>query len=288
MSPECVLDIRCEVGEGPLWHPGENVIYFVDIPQGHLHRYDATANDHERVREGSRIGGFTIQKDGSLLLFEDCGMVTVWNKGEESTILTEIPEEADSRFNDVVADSRGRVYAGTLPPNGRLYRFETDGRFRSLIENVDISNGLEFIPDQNGIYYTETKAQTIWQFDYNPESGDLVNRQPFASTIGTPGNPDGLTVDAEGYVWSARWNGGCVVRHHPENGSIVNRVDFPARKVSAITFGGSNYSDAYVTTALAGNDRDIEGKGAGGLFRFSPDVGGTPPLRSAIGLERDV
>jgi D-xylonolactonase len=282
MELERVVDSRCETGEGPVWHPDEQVLYYVDIPRGHLYRYDPETDENERVRAGPSIGGYTIQEDGSLLLFQSDGAVTVWDDGAETTVVDEIPEEVGSRFNDVAAGPGGRVYAGTMPPDGRLYRVERDGRLRQLIADVDISNGLGFSPDLETVYFAETLAQTIWQFDYDPDSGDLTNRRAFVSSVGRPGNPDGLTVDADGYVWSAQWNGGCVLRYHPEDGRVVERVDVPARKVSAIAFGGPDYEDAYVTTATAGNDRGREGDGAGAVFRFRPDVSGTPEYRSRV------
>jgi sugar lactone lactonase YvrE len=280
-KPEYVTEFACETGEGPLYHPDEHCLYWTDIPRGHMYRYDLDTGEHEQCYEGSKVGGFTIQSDGSLLLFKARGEITVWRDGEEEIVLKEIPEERDSRFNDVIADPEGRVLCGTMPPDGRLYRLD-NSTVATLVSGVRVSNGMGFTPDHTQIYFAETEAETIWKFDYDAATGTLSNRRTFVETVGGPGLPDGLTVDAEGYVWSARWNGGCVVRHHPEDGRIVERVRFPARKVSCITFGGPDYEQAYVTTATGGNDRSIEGSGAGALFRFSPDVHGAPEFRSQI------
>lgn len=281
---ERVVEHAYETGEGPLYHPDEHRLYWVDIPNGHMYRYDLDTGEHEQCYSGSPVGGFTIQADGSLLLFKADGEITVWDNGREETIIKEIPEERGSRFNDVIAGPEGRVYCGTMPPEGRLYCLDTDGTVTMLISDVAVSNGLGFSPDQTQVYFAETDAETIWSFDYDATTGDLSNRRTFVETVGGPGSPDGLTVDAEGYVWSARWNGGCVVRHDPEDGQIVDRVRLPARKVSCITFGGPEYEQAYVTTATAGNDRSVEGDGAGALFRFTPDVNGVPEFQSRIGL----
>lgn len=281
-KPEYVAEFACETGEGPLYHPDEHRLYWTDIPRGHMYRYDLDTGEHEQCYTGPKVGGYTIQEDGSLLLFKAKGEITIWRDGEEETVLAEIPEERDSRFNDVIADPEGRVFCGTMPPNGRLYRLNTDGTIATLISDVKTSNGMGFTPDRTQVYFSETGAETIWKFDYDAATGTLSNRRRFVETIGGPGKPDGLTVDADGYVWSARWNGGCVVRHHPDDGRIVERVGFPARKVSCISFGGPDYEQAYVTTATGGNDRSIEGSGAGALFRFSPDVNGVPEFRSEI------
>lgn len=281
-QPERFVDHAYETGEGPLYHPDENRLYWVDIPNGHMYRYDFETDTHEQCYAGPSIGGFSIQEDGSLVLFKENGAITNWRDGQEETVIPEIPEERGSRFNDVIAGPNGRVFCGTMPPEGKLYLLDTDGSVTLLISDLSVSNGLGFSPDNTRIYFAETQAETIWSFEYDAESGTLSDRRPFVRTVGGAGLPDGLTVDSEGYVWSARWNGGCVVRHHPDDGRIVDRVSFPARKVSSITFGGPDYEHAYVTTATAGNDRSVEGDGAGALFRFTPDVNGVPEFRSRI------
>lgn len=282
MKPVQIADRADETGEGPLYHPDQNCLYWVDIPRGRLYRHDVTSEEHEIVLEGPPLGGFTIQTDGSLLLLRTHGEITLWRDGSETVVTDEIPGERDSRFNDVIADPCGRVFCGTMPPDGRLYRLDTDGTLTTLLEGVEISNGLGFTPRREGMYLTETNAETIWRFDYDEGTGKLSNKRPFVETANGPGVPDGMTVDKEGYVWSARWNGGCITRHDPNDGQEVDRVELPARKVSAITFGGPGYEDAYVTTATAGNSRKKEGRGAGALFRVTPAVGGVPEFRSRI------
>ena len=129
MQPELIADYECTVGEGPLWHPDENCVYWVDIANGRLFRYEAGTGMHEQVYEGDAIGGFTIQDDGALLLFMARGAVKIWRGGELSTVLDEIPDERETRFNDVFADPEGRVFCGTMPAphrGGRLYRLDPD------------------------------------------------------------------------------------------------------------------------------------------------------------------
>jgi D-xylonolactonase len=291
MEPELIADYECHTGEGPLWHPDEELLYWVDIPNGRLFRYDPTTDDHEQCYDTDVLGGFTVQADGSLLLFEDRGRVEVWRDGDTETLIEEIPGEEDSRFNDVVADPEGRVFCGTMPTDergGRLYRLDADATYTVVEEDVAIPNGMGFTPDRESMYFTETEADAIYRYEYDAETGALSNRETFVDTSGEAGGPDGMTVDAEGYVWSARWDGGCLVRYDP-GGEEVDRVEFPARKVSSVVFGGDDYADAYVTTALGpGEDvagtKDVEGEGAGALFRITPDVGGVAEFRSRVGL----
>lgn len=279
MQYELLAQYHCRTGEGPLWHPGEERLYWVDIPDGELYRYDPESGDHELCHEGERIGGFTIQKNGDLLLFGDGGSIRSWHDGIKTVLVSEIPKDADSRFNDVIAGPNGRVYCGTM--SGRLYKLDTDGTLTTLLQNVDTPNGFGFTPDREQLYFTETNAETIWLFDYDAETGELTDRRSFVSTIGRAGKPDGMTVDEEGYVWSARWNGWCVVRYDP-SGTVVDRVELPARKVSSITFGGPSHETAYITTAGGEGDTSIEGGDAGALFAVDLDVSGVPEFRSAI------
>lgn len=216
MDPESIADYQCVVGEGPLWHEDERVVYWSDIVTGRLFRYDPASGHHEQVYSGEQVGGFTIQEDGALLLFMERGKIATWRDGTLTTLLSEIPAERPTRFNDVIADPRGRVYCGTISP-----RFDE-------------------------------------------------------------GAPDGMTMDAEGCVWSARWGGGCLVRYATD-GTELQRIRFPARKVSSAIFGGPDLSDLYVTTA-GGHQKDVDGPGAGALFRVRPGVKGTREFRSRIGL----
>ncbi|MDP9373162.1 MAG: SMP-30/gluconolactonase/LRE family protein [Chloroflexota bacterium] len=283
MEPELVADYECVTGEGPLWHPGEGRVYWLDIPTGRMFRYDPESGRHEQFYEGDPVGGFTIQADGALLLFGVRGAIRLWRDGQLTSVMEEIPEERDSRFNDVIADPAGRVFCGTMPAGGRLgrlYRLDLTGAIAPLLEGIDISNGMGFTPDRRGMYYTVSNRRTISLFDYDQETGAITNERPFVQTPEGEGIPDGMTVDAEGYVWSARWDGGMLVRYAPD-GREERRITFPARKVSSVTFGGPDYADMYVTTA-GGNNKGEEGPGAGALFRLRTGVRGVPEFASRI------
>jgi len=285
VEPELIADYHCVTGEGPLWHAGEQRLYWLDIPLGRIFRYDPAAGTHEQVYEGEPIGGFTIQSDGALLLFMARGAVKIWRQGVLTTVIDELPDERNTRFNDVIADPAGRVFCGTMrsPEHlGRLYRLERDGRITTLLDGIGTSNGLGFTPDRQQIYYTDTPKREIYLFDYHRETGAITNQRVFVHTPEDPaeGRPDGMTVDAEGYVWSARWDGGCLVRYAPD-GTEERRVHFPAKKVSCPTFGGPDYSDLYVTTA-GGDKKEENGPGAGALFRVRLGIRGVPEFASRI------
>jgi sugar lactone lactonase YvrE len=286
MEPELIADYHCVTGEGPLWHPDERRLYWLDIPPGKLFRFDPATGQHELCYQGDgAIGGFTIQEDGALLLFGERGAISIWREGQVTPVIPEIAGETDGRFNDVIAAPGGRVFCGTMPTqahDGRLYRLDPDGTLTTLLEGVTVSNGLGFTPDRTGVYHTDSMKKTITLFDFDEATGAISNGRIFKDLNDEAGIPDGMTVDAEGYVWSARWDGGVLVRYAPE-GSEVLRVNFPALKVSSAVFGGDDYSDLYVTTA-GGQDKAANGPGAGALYRLRPGVRGVPEFRSRVGL----
>lgn len=293
MEPELIADYECHTGEGPLWHPLERRLYWVDIPQGRLFRYDPASGHHEMVFEGEQLGGFTVQADGALLLFMARGAIKIWRDGQFETVIDEVPYERDGRFNDVCADPAGRVFCGTMAVRdqsgklsryAKLYRLELDGTLTPLLDGVEVSNGIGFTPDRTGMYYTDTPTREIHLFDYDQATGAISNRRLFVQTPAeeSEGMPDGLTVDADGYVWSARWDGGCLVRYRPD-GTEDGRIRFPAKKVSSAIFAGDDYSDLYVTTA-GGQDKASNGPGAGALFRVRPGVKGVPEFLSRVRL----
>ena len=285
MEPELIADYQCETGEGPLWHPMERRLYWADIPRGRLFRYDPATGEHEQFYEGEVVGGFTIQADGALLLFMARGAVAVLRDGTLDYVIDELPQERDGRFNDVAADPAGRVFCGTMPVDGRLgtlYRLDLDGSITPVVDGVDISNGIGFSPDERKMYYTESAARRIYLYDYDRGSGAIANRSVFLETPDDGTIPDGMTVDAEGYVWSARWNGSSLYRYTPD-GTEERRVRFPAKKVSSAVFGGEDLMDIYVTTA-GGQNKAEEGAGAGALFRLNLGVRGKPEFLSRIGL----
>ncbi|MBD1807530.1 SMP-30/gluconolactonase/LRE family protein [Microcoleus sp. FACHB-SPT15] len=282
-SPEIIVDCSCHNAEGPLWHPLEQRLYWTDIPTGCLFRYEPATNTCEQIYSGECIGGFTIQEDGSLLLFKERGAIEHWCEGKITPVIPELAEERETRFNDVIADPVGRVFCGTMPtPNrlARLYRLDIDGSLTLILEGISLSNGMGFTPDRKQFYQADSDQRKIYRFDYDQDSGALSNQQVHITTPEGEGVPDGLTIDAEGYLWSARWDGGHLFRYAPD-GTEVLRIPFPALKVTSVTFGGADYTEMFITTA-GGDDRATEGTGAGAIFRLNLGIQGVPEFVSRI------
>lgn len=286
MEPEVIADYACEVGEGPLWHPMEKQVYWVDIPAGRLFRYDPATGRHEKYFEADAIGGFTVQADGSLLLFMGRGRVAVLRDGSLTDVVDGMPGEEHRRFNDVIADPAGRVFCGTMPveqaPNrslGKLYRLEIDGSFAEVLSDIGTPNGMGFTPNRRQMYFTDTR-KGIDVFDYDQSTGEITNRRPLVSASDADGGPDGMTVDSDGNLWSARW-GGYAVRGYSSEGEPLRKVSFPTGDVSSVTFGGEDYTDMYVTTA-SGHEKASKGPQAGALFRVNIGVKGVPEFLSRV------
>lgn len=285
MTPDVTVlaDPGCTVGEGVLWHPDECRVYWTDIPAGDLYRYDPGPGGRERFYDGETVGGFTFQDDGSLLLFMTEGTVKLWRDGDLEPVVDGLPGEAGMRFNDVIADPAGRVFCGTMDTDdssvGRLYRLDVDGTVTTMLDRVGLPNGMGFTPDGTGFYFTESNANTIHRFEYDEETGTLSDRQVFAELDEGDGMYDGLTVDAEGRVWSALWDGGAVVRHGPA-GAIERRLSVPATKVTSLTFGGADFRDVYISSATF--EAPSDDTHAGAVFHTRADVRGKPEFTSSV------
>ena len=166
---------------------------------------------------------------------------------------------------------------------GTLYRVDTDGSTTPIMTEVGIPNGLGFTPDGKGMYFTDSTAYKIYLFDYDEESGEVSNRRVFVETDPERGLPDGMTVDAEGCVWSARAMGGAVYRYAPD-GREIAVVPFPTANIpSSVAFGGDDLSEMYVTS-IGGDVRDEAGPDSGALFRLRPGVKGRLEHFTRVGL----
>ncbi|MCD6303057.1 MAG: SMP-30/gluconolactonase/LRE family protein [Anaerolineae bacterium] len=282
-KPELIVNYQCICGEGPIWHPDERRLYWLDIDTGRIFRYHPASEKHEQIYQGEKIGGLTIQADGSLALYGPRGAVYGWHDGEITNLVRGIPGEESRRFNDCIADPEGRVFAGTLGDTpGNLYRIDPDGTVTHIVGDVGCSNGMGFTPDLTGMYYVDSVAGVVYRFDYDRATGSLTNQRSWLEVDTSKGIPDGMTVDAEGYVWVAFWDGSRVARYDP-TGRLVATVTIPARKTSCLIFGGTDMTDIYITTAIGDGDPTLEGQYAGGLFRVNLGIRGVPEFRSRIG-----
>lgn len=278
---EAVANYHCVVGENPLWNPEDDSLYWVDIETGRLFRAEHASGRHECFYQGPVIGGFTRQADGSLLLFEANRIARLDAHGVRSVLVEGIDPDM-RRFNDVIADPEGRVFAGTVgstDTNGGLYRVDLDGRVTCVVKDTGIANGMAFTGDGQGFYWTCSTTKRIFRFDYQRESGALTNRRLFHQASDSY-DPDGLTLDVEDRVYSARWGASCVLRLDAR-GAVTARIVLPVERVSSMTFGGPQLDVLYVTTAAAGAPDPTGPDGT--LYRVTGlATHGRPEFRSRI------
>jgi sugar lactone lactonase YvrE len=288
MEPELLTNFFADIGEGPIWLAAEQIVVFLDIPAGAVHCYDPVRNSTKLLARGRKTGGLTIQEDGSLLLFQDGRISVLSLNGAIREVASGLCPQ-NERFNDVIADPEGRVFAGAMGGNGRLLRFDPDGRVTELLDGAGIPNGMGFSPDLKRFYFTDSIPRHIYCFDYDRRTGSISRRRIFAEIPADEGVPDGMTVDAEGYVWTAVWFGGRIKRYSPD-GLLDREILLPAKQTSALAFGGNDLSDIYVTTASSTGADDIQPAGydrsafrGGGLYRIHPNgIRGTLPFRSRL------
>jgi len=282
---ELVLDCKNTLGEGPMWSVREQALYWVDIMGHAVHRLDPATGAHERHDIGQPVGTVVLRASGGFVLALQDGLF-FWDRTDGlQKIVDPEPDKPGNRFNDGAVDRQGRFWAGTMALGnggavGALYRLDTDHSVHKMVSDIKISNGLGWSPDNKTMYYCDTGYRTIWAYDFHPATGAIENRRNFAVVPDDAGEggPDGLTVDSEGFVWSARWGGWKIVRYDPA-GKIEREVSIPAARVTSVMFGGPNLDELYVTSARLGFDETTDNETqphAGGLFRLNPGVQGLP------------
>ena len=280
---EAVANYHCKVGENPLWDEREGRLYWEDIESSRLFRVDHASGEHECFFRGeSRIGGFSFQDDGSLLLFEQDRIAVLTKQGQHRVIAAGIDPDM-FRFNDVIADPEGRVYAGTIgktDQSGGLYRVDLDGTVTPLWKGTGCANGMGFSPDLRQFYWTCSTTRQIYVTRYERETGALTDRRVFYAAPEGEGTPDGLAVDSAGELWSARWGGSSLI-HLGGDARVKGKLSFPVSRVSSAAFGGPELDTLYVTTAGGQVDDDALD---GTLYRVKMQVPGRLEYRSRIQL----
>jgi sugar lactone lactonase YvrE len=240
------------LGEGPIWDEREQALYWVDIRAPCLHRWRAADGAETSWAMPAAIGSCALAGDGRILvaLADRISLFDRATGGFELVAMLRQDGEG-IRANDGKCDRQGRFWMGSMDEGrragrGSLYRLA--GRELSvMLGGLNVPNALCFSPDGRTMYFTDTPTRTIWAFGYDPASGALGERRVFVQTEAGE-SPDGATVDAEGYLWSARYHGGRVVRHAPD-GSVDRVIEVAARQVTCCAFGGPGLSTLFITTA---------------------------------------
>ena len=282
---EPVGDARAALGEGPYWVPEDDCLLWVDISGGKLHRTyfpsgETVTMDLDAVSAAfPAVGGGILTAGGSRLALH-----LPAERGERWTmrVIAEVPAREGIRFNDAGVDPAGRVWVGSMHTNeseplGVLYRLDAGSVLTTVVKGVTVSNGLGWSPDGVRMYYADSPMRRIDVFDYDPATGEAFQRRVFADLSAFDGVPDGLTVDADGFVWVAIWGGGVLRRFAPD-GTQDAVIEVPVSQPTSCAFGGPGMTDLYVTTASIGlteaelNEQPLAGR----LLRLRPGPVGLP------------
>ena len=278
MIAEHFRKAQLELGESPRWDWRTGHLYWVDINKGVLYRLDSATGELERFGTGMALGCLGLAAGGGPLLATGKGFARYDFDAWIARPLPGLELDEGVRFNDGAVDRAGRFWAGTKAPQDEacLYRLDPDGEVRLMDGGFTICNGIGWSPDNRLMYFTDSMAHTIYVYDFNLADGTIANRRVFAR-VEEPATPDGLTVDREGFIWSALWDGGRVVRFDPQ-GRVEREISVPVPRPTACTFGGPELDVLYITTAWEGYTPAERAQHplAGDLFMAHPGIQGLP------------
>ena len=248
-----LVGLRNKLGEGPLWDARGQLFYWVDILGSAIHCTDADGGNHRSWTVPEHIGAMTLREGGGAVLALRKGFHSFDFDSEKCEPIHD-PEAGleRTRFNDGKTDRRGRFIAGTMDyeesdPLCSFYRLDPDFTCTRLGGDVVIFNAPCWSPDDKTFYYADSSQGIIFACDYDIETGTISNQRVLVAPHVAPGVPDGCTVDAEGYLWNARWGAGRVVRFTPD-GRIDRILKFPANKTTSCAFGSPDLNRLYVTS----------------------------------------
>jgi sugar lactone lactonase YvrE len=293
-EPICIAPTGDRCGEGPVWHPAENVLFWTDVNRFLIHRYNPADDCVKSWFFDEPVTSIVLTDSDHILAVVLGSRVVLWEpssnrRADHGFFLEGWPTV---RLNDAQADPQGSLWLGSMRNNvsadgsssevagtdGILFRIDPQRNVTQWKHGIGVSNTLAWSPDRKHFYFGDSLANTISIYDYNPATGDICKEKPFFAGFNR-GLPDGSTVDAEGFLWNCRFYGGCVVRVAPD-GCIDTIIEMPVSNVTSCIFGGVNLNLLYVTTASV--EAPASEQFAGGLFVIETNVRGQVPNRFRI------
>lgn len=289
-APRPTSELRClwpagaTLGEGTLWSPRRQALYWVDILGRQLHRYELVTGAQKSwpfdeeisavAERASEPGLLVTLRSGFALFNTDTGTLKRLHNPE--------PHKPDNRFNDGKCDAQGRFWGGTMDfgctqPTGALYRFDAKQRCTLAFDaRYAVTNGPTWSLDGRTMFFNETPAQRIHAFDFEPETGELSNQRLWLRFDKNDGHPDGMTTDASGRLWIAHWGAACVTCHDPVSAAELARIALPTSHITNVAFGGADLRTLFITSArfeLSQEQLDSQPL-AGALFAIDVDSPG--------------
>ncbi|MBR0552534.1 SMP-30/gluconolactonase/LRE family protein [Stakelama marina] len=280
---------RATLGEGPVWDAARKCLWFVDIKQKLLHRFDPATDEHAAWHAPEQIGWVLPAEDGRLVAGLKGGLYLFDPYRGMFEFFRAVPgEPGHNRLNDACTDPAGRIWFGSMDddeqrPTGRFYRFDRGDIVPVGPDGICITNGPAISPDGDRIYFTDTLAQTIVTASIDAQ-GNVGATQPFLHIASDGGHPDGPITDAERCVWTGLFGGGAVERYSPD-GKRIDRIEIPAANCTKAAFGGPHLSTLYITTARKGLDEAALAAqpDAGALFTIETTIKGVAATPVKLG-----
>jgi sugar lactone lactonase YvrE len=281
---ECVQRIAATCGESPMWSVREQVLYWTDNLGERIYRLEPGSGADQSFEPGQDVMAIGLRAGGGLMLALAKELAFYEPGGELKRLMGVEQDQPRNRFNDGKIDRHGRYWVGTMndidwdEPSGSLYRLDADLELSRLKDEVVCANGLGWSPDNRTLYFCESFRYAIFAYDFDPDAGALSARRVFARVDQSSGGfPDGLTVDAEGGVWSVHNGAGRVVRYAPD-GEVTHEVELPLPQPTSCIFGGPDLDVLYVTTSrqnLTPEQLDRYPL-SGSVFAVRPGLSGVP------------
>ena len=276
-----LIDGQCALGEGPLWHPERQELFWFDINNKALFAAKADGTAAGEWRFDETAGALGIIGGDEVAIFTETGLKRFNLATKAMTPIVAIEENVlTNRCNDSRVHPSGAFWLGTMSKaesenSGAVYHY-LEGKLTRIISDINIPNATCFSPDGRTAYWTDTPTKKILKCATDPDTG-MPNGEwtLFADIEGHRGYPDGAVVDSEGYLWNARWGGSCVVRHAPD-GSVDRIIEVPVSLVTCPAFGGADLKTLFITTAnkILTPEEKAKEKVAGGVFAIELDVAG--------------
>jgi sugar lactone lactonase YvrE len=273
------------LGEGPLWHPDEGALYWIDLIGKRLYRGDPVSGEVTSKALPFRCARVTLVEDGRLLFSFTRGFAFGRYDSDEyeSFVASDLIGEAE-RYNDGACDSRGRFWTGTYDvelqrPIGGIYRFERGAATREA-NGITLANGLRWSPDERQMFFADSRPGQLWAYEFDPDAGKLGARRLLVDYTGTGVKPDGCATDVDGCVWIAEVHRSRVARYTPD-GELDQIVTLPTRRPTSVSFGGTDARTLYITTRNDGlSESDLASEPhAGCVFAARVSVAGVPEYR---------
>jgi sugar lactone lactonase YvrE len=277
------LQKNSRLGEGIFWHSEHKKIYWIDIENMEVHRFDPETLDADMWNVGKRVGCIVPSANDKIVCalqgeIAELDLLT----GKTKKLLDIEKELPGNRCNDGNVDLNGRLWIGTMSVNeeqkekGSLYRIGPDLIARKMVEKLSISNGIGWSPNDDEMYLIDTPDKRLLAFRYDAASGNITNERRVDFFPGTGGFPDGMCMDTDGMLWIAFWGGKRIGRFDPATGDQLAEVEVPAVNITSCCFGDDDLQTLYIITARQGMSEEElkEYPLSGSIFKCKPGVGG--------------